>query len=513
MLINHAAAAAAVTTPAAKVCGNCGVDGHKILHNVRHRGIFRRLCTSCVLRLHPQSFCPTCFVVYQTPIIPNSVVTCVKCYSSSHSTCVGPAQQPRYYCPMCVGGGEPVFVLRKPCEGSLGIEEGGVVIDERGARVLVAAAMISSLSMNEAEVAARAVAERRAKDAAVTRKRAMQALDYMAMIASREKMKKIESLPGPVVGVGGISKFKGNVGSVVTERGGGYGHGYGRGGNLRSDVVSGVIIEEKKKVVGSVVDRSSNEVITSALNAGRAIDRSSNEVITSALNDGSAVDRSSNEVITNALNDGSVVNRSSNEGVTSAFNAGGVVDRSSNEVVTSALNSGSVVDRSSNEVVTSVLDDGSAVDSRSDEVLTSSLNDGSVVDRRSNVVFTSALNAVELRENGRLGGVGQQGNGVMEMSTSDCVAMDIDERKGISSGSGVVVGVSAVQDRDGEVLNELSDDPAKLNGEDAPREFVNNGVVLHPPKEDLMEGVVSGNPMKESVGSTDPGQNENGLQH
>ncbi|KAJ0533069.1 hypothetical protein HanIR_Chr09g0404161 [Helianthus annuus] len=46
--------------PFATVCGQCGVVEPKYLHHVRHCATFRRLCTTCVLRLHPQCFCPTC---------------------------------------------------------------------------------------------------------------------------------------------------------------------------------------------------------------------------------------------------------------------------------------------------------------------------------------------------------------------------------------------------------------------------------------------------------------------
>ncbi|KAG7024048.1 hypothetical protein SDJN02_15077, partial [Cucurbita argyrosperma subsp. argyrosperma] len=51
-------------------CGNCGSHGRWILHHVRLRGINRRLCTSCVLRLHPTSFCPSCFHFYDPSVSP-----------------------------------------------------------------------------------------------------------------------------------------------------------------------------------------------------------------------------------------------------------------------------------------------------------------------------------------------------------------------------------------------------------------------------------------------------------
>lgn len=76
------------------------------------------------------------------------------------------------------------------------------VIDKKNAKILLAAAKISAVSMSKAAVAARAEAERRAKDAAFTRKRAIAALEHVAYLVAREKLKKKERL-GPVDGVSG----------------------------------------------------------------------------------------------------------------------------------------------------------------------------------------------------------------------------------------------------------------------------------------------------------------------
>ena len=54
-------------------CGNCGTHEQRLLHQIRSRNNFKCLCITCVLCLHPQAFCLTCFLVY-TPTLPNDVV-------------------------------------------------------------------------------------------------------------------------------------------------------------------------------------------------------------------------------------------------------------------------------------------------------------------------------------------------------------------------------------------------------------------------------------------------------
>lgn len=64
-------------------------------------------------------------------------------------------------------------------------------MDNDAARLLVTAAEISSLSMSKAEVVAVAEAERRAKEASYTRKRAREALDHVVYLMENEKKKNI----------------------------------------------------------------------------------------------------------------------------------------------------------------------------------------------------------------------------------------------------------------------------------------------------------------------------------
>ncbi|XP_016512251.1 uncharacterized protein LOC107829290 [Nicotiana tabacum] len=180
--------------PVPTACGNCGVEERCFLHHVRHRGIFRRLCTNCVLRLNTQSFCPTCLLVYDPSPPPssssNGLVSCQKCYSLSHNSCVGLNPPHPYVCPLCVNPNSPVFTLKKGNDVVGVVNEDAMVIDKQAARVLLTAARIAAGTMNKAAVAAKVEAERRAKDAAFTRKRAREALDHVAYLDARDKMKK-----------------------------------------------------------------------------------------------------------------------------------------------------------------------------------------------------------------------------------------------------------------------------------------------------------------------------------
>ncbi|XP_071729742.1 uncharacterized protein [Rutidosis leptorrhynchoides] len=167
------------------VCGQCGIEERKFLHNVRIRGNFRRLCTNCVLRLHPQLFCPACIGVYE-PSPPDDAVVCYKCYSSSHPTCVTPpavtmpSSRGPSPCSACINPNSVVFNLNR-------IDNTRRAIDVGAARLLLAAAKIAAMSMNKAEVAAAMEAERRSKEAAYTRKRAREALDHVVKLMVKEK--------------------------------------------------------------------------------------------------------------------------------------------------------------------------------------------------------------------------------------------------------------------------------------------------------------------------------------
>ncbi|WCJ26846.1 hypothetical protein M5689_008634 [Euphorbia peplus] len=166
------------STTAAADCLNCGTKDSYIIHNVRLRGIYRRLCTACVLRLHPGSFCPYCFTFYDSVLPPPSKrLPCSSCSSHTHTHCV-PNHPPTaaFLCPPCADPGFNFVNLDRTKTR---------VIDKEMAGVLLCAAKIAACSMAKAEVVARGDAEKRVKEAAVCRKRAREALEHVALVARR----------------------------------------------------------------------------------------------------------------------------------------------------------------------------------------------------------------------------------------------------------------------------------------------------------------------------------------
>ncbi|KAM7274216.1 hypothetical protein ACFE04_028880 [Oxalis oulophora] len=178
-----------------KKCSSCEFSTKcpLFIHNVRFRGVLRRLCTSCVLRLHPSSFCPTCFDYYEAnPPHSSKRLTCTNCSSFTHTSCAGTIPNKAFLCRACASDPNSFkfFDLDK-----LGVQtvDGKVLLDKGLAPVLLCAARISSSSMHKAVVVARAEAERRIREAAGTRQRARDALDdlYIASCLWKEQKKQI----------------------------------------------------------------------------------------------------------------------------------------------------------------------------------------------------------------------------------------------------------------------------------------------------------------------------------
>uniref|UniRef100_A0A0D9WCG4 Uncharacterized protein n=1 Tax=Leersia perrieri TaxID=77586 RepID=A0A0D9WCG4_9ORYZ len=154
------------------------------LHNVRHQGIFCRLCSSCVLLYHPSSFCSSCLLllpqipqssaaaagVDQVVAAPGPVSACSSCgLFVAHHSCVSDPLS--FLCPTCAAAAHgTVFSYLPPGGGGGGARR--VTLDERGARVLLVAARLSHESISRAAAAAREEAERRVRDAVVARRQA-----------------------------------------------------------------------------------------------------------------------------------------------------------------------------------------------------------------------------------------------------------------------------------------------------------------------------------------------------
>ncbi|XP_004304929.1 PREDICTED: uncharacterized protein LOC101298152 [Fragaria vesca subsp. vesca] len=164
-------------------CSNCGTKKAWVLHNVRYRANLRRLCTSCVLRLHPSSFCPLCFLSHPDLNSQNALVSCSKCPSLSHPDCLPPyaAFSPSpFLCPPCSSANPNTFSFFQ-------LDDRHRSLDKRLAAVLLCAATIAASSMSKAVAVARAEAERRVREAANARKRAREALDRFVILSSSAK--------------------------------------------------------------------------------------------------------------------------------------------------------------------------------------------------------------------------------------------------------------------------------------------------------------------------------------
>ena len=124
-----------------------------------------------------------------------------------------------YLCPPCSNPSFKFFDIRKSStksdqnqsdggDGSKSAakvpEVGRKVLDERAAKVLLAAARIAAISMNKAAAVARENAERRVRDAALARKRAKEAIDHVMALSARFSGNKrretaaVEAPPVPV---------------------------------------------------------------------------------------------------------------------------------------------------------------------------------------------------------------------------------------------------------------------------------------------------------------------------
>ncbi|KAI3833260.1 hypothetical protein MKW98_006359 [Papaver atlanticum] len=181
-------------------CGGCGSQNQWILHKVHQRGIYRHLCTSCVLKFNAGLFCPICFQVYNLGSSSSSFaidrIMCQNCPSVSHKSCAssltkGEKNNPHYQCPPCLNPNFVFFDVTK--------SEKGKVIDVNSAKVLVAAATISSNSMSKAASLARVDAERRVNEATVSRKRAKEFLEKVILLEKNENGGEgiVNSSPAP----------------------------------------------------------------------------------------------------------------------------------------------------------------------------------------------------------------------------------------------------------------------------------------------------------------------------
>lgn len=182
-----------VAMQAGEACGGCGSSGKWVLHTVRQRASYRRICTDCVLKNHPSLFCPLCLVVFDKESFPlpapSDRLICHRCSSIAHRSCA--VSSSSFLCPPC---SNPSFAFFDPTP------RGAIDLDL--AKALLAAARIAATSIQKAAAAARVDAERRVKEAAFARKKAREALDRIAflLVAKETPKKPLRSTPNGVEG-------------------------------------------------------------------------------------------------------------------------------------------------------------------------------------------------------------------------------------------------------------------------------------------------------------------------
>ncbi|GAU21564.1 hypothetical protein TSUD_35270 [Trifolium subterraneum] len=156
-------------------CYNCNVKDRWLLHNAVVGGASRRICTSCVLRLNPSTFCPYCFEFFENPLSTTSsssshrFISCVKCSSLSHIQCLSSSSSPpspsSYHCPPC---SQPNFTFFPVPESP---------VDEKLAKVFLCACKIASSVMKKQFTLFNTRSERAVKEAAIARKKTKEAIE------------------------------------------------------------------------------------------------------------------------------------------------------------------------------------------------------------------------------------------------------------------------------------------------------------------------------------------------
>jgi len=195
-------------------CGGCGAPERFLLHNVRHRASYRRLCTNCVLKNHQGLFCPVCLEVFTESPPPHQRLICLKCPSISHLSCSSSySSHSSFTCPPCSNPNfsffnvAPNFTNKKP-KSTPDHQEGSTdddnrdpdknkrVVNREAAKALLAAAKIAATSMSKAAAVARVEAERRVKEATLAKKRAKEALERLAFLARKDNDRLKPSFAG-----------------------------------------------------------------------------------------------------------------------------------------------------------------------------------------------------------------------------------------------------------------------------------------------------------------------------
>ncbi|KAM3337191.1 hypothetical protein P3S68_032891 [Capsicum galapagoense] len=154
-------------------CAACFVKRPFILHYLPYRGVYRHLCTTCVLDSHPGSFCPICFDIFlHNPPPPYIGIQCSKCNSISHLSCIPDvaSSSQGYLCPPCSNPNFTYF-FATPNHDNV------IEINLHLAKQLVVVATIVSKYIHSADELSRISAKNKVKEAPSAKVEATQALE------------------------------------------------------------------------------------------------------------------------------------------------------------------------------------------------------------------------------------------------------------------------------------------------------------------------------------------------
>ncbi|PIA37927.1 hypothetical protein AQUCO_02900051v1 [Aquilegia coerulea] len=200
-------------------CEGCNItELCVLLHRIRYDGVFRRVCTSCVLRLHPGLFCSVCCEVFENESsIQVDKVHCLKCTSLAHIDCVlqyNPDAPCLYICPTCAIPNFTFFDIpssssssssssthNKKIRGNCSSNVGGRKIDLKLATVFRAASFFALVSMKNAAASANKEADLRIGESLIARGKVAQALEHYSIVSNQAKEEEEEEDENEMIGV------------------------------------------------------------------------------------------------------------------------------------------------------------------------------------------------------------------------------------------------------------------------------------------------------------------------
>uniref|UniRef100_A0A1J3CQ80 Uncharacterized protein n=1 Tax=Noccaea caerulescens TaxID=107243 RepID=A0A1J3CQ80_NOCCA len=183
-------------------CAVCEESEPSFIHTVSNNGVFRRLCTDCLLREHRKVFCPVCLDVFDGCLPPGDGITCLNCPSITHHSCSPPPPSSfaassyvsSFTCPPCSDPNFSFFPKSHVQSSENDADGSGTLLDTKSAKALVAASKIAVVSMTDAAAKLKEEAVKKILDAKIAKMKAKDALGNLQDIVLREKASENSNL-------------------------------------------------------------------------------------------------------------------------------------------------------------------------------------------------------------------------------------------------------------------------------------------------------------------------------